>query len=162
MQAAPTKRRPGRPRKPIPQTVASEILEWLYNGGALRAYCRKPGTPKKSAIYAWCERDAEFDGRFTRARIAGATDKVEQALEIAMRATPENVQVAKLQVETLLKQAACFAPQLYGAKVERIEHDHSVRITLDTGVTPSALEHAPRLTVEPAQLPQPPQDSAPE
>ena len=110
-------------------------------------------------MYRWGDRDPEYAARFAHARVAGATAKVELAWEIAKRATPENVQVAKLQVETLLKQAACFAPHVYGLSVQRIDTNHNVRITLATGVTPSALEHSPRLTVEPAQLPTPAQDT---
>ncbi len=44
-----------------------------------------------------------------------------ECLEIADKATPENVSVARLQVDTRKWAAARLAPKKYG---DRVEHDH--------------------------------------
>ena len=59
--------------------------------------------------------------RDTRAREAQADKLFKECLEIADKATPENVSVARLQVDTRKWAAARVAPKKYG---DRVEHDH--------------------------------------
>jgi hypothetical protein len=59
--------------------------------------------------------------RDTRAREAQADKLFKECLEIADKATPENVSVARLQVDTRKWAAARLAPKKYG---DRVEHDH--------------------------------------
>jgi len=106
-----------------PEPAASEILAWLYDGGSLLAYCRQEGKPKRQTIYDWVERDPSFGGQFARAREAGAGAWIEEAVEIARDTDPEHVQVAKLQVDTAFKRAACFAPHLYGTNRTQLAGD---------------------------------------
>lgn len=134
----------GKPREPF----ASEVLDWLYSGKTLTSYCAQKGKPKARTISDWCRSDDVYAAEFARARVAMASLELDRASDIADKATPRNVLVARLQVETCLKRAACFAPHLYGDKAVRHLHDHSVRIQLDTGIQPSRLD-APvqRLTI---------------
>jgi hypothetical protein len=55
-----------------------------------------------------------------RAREAQADKLFKESLEIADKATPENVNVARLQVDTRKWAAARLAPKKYG---DRISHD---------------------------------------
>jgi len=58
--------------------------------------------------------------RDTRAREAQADKLFKECLEIADKATPENVNVARLQVDTRKWAAARLAPKKYG---DHISHD---------------------------------------
>ena len=58
--------------------------------------------------------------RDTRAREAQADKLFKECLEIADKATPENVSVARLQVDTRKWAAARLAPKKYG---DHIQHD---------------------------------------
>lgn len=101
-----------------PEPIASEVIDWLYSGRALLTFCEKPGMPSRRTIYNWVDRDPEFGAQFARARESGAGVLVDMAQKVADEADADNVQVAKLRVDTLFKRAACFAPKLYGTKVQ--------------------------------------------
>ena len=58
--------------------------------------------------------------RDTRAREAQADKLFKECLEIADKATPENVSVARLQVDVRKWHAGKFAPKKYG---DHISHD---------------------------------------
>ena len=64
---------------------------------------------------------SHFLERYARARDAQADKLFKECLEIADKATPENVSVARLQVDTRKWAAARLAPKKYG---DRVEHDH--------------------------------------
>jgi Tfp pilus assembly protein PilF len=64
---------------------------------------------------------SHFLERYARARDAQADKFFKECLEIADKATPENVSVARLQVDTRKWAAARLAPKKYG---DRVEHDH--------------------------------------
>jgi hypothetical protein len=57
---------------------------------------------------------------YARARDAQADKLFKECLEIADKATPENVSVARLQVDTRKWAAARLAPRKYG---DRVEHE---------------------------------------
>lgn len=70
---APPKKRGGQTSW-TPQ-IEEQLLEWLEDGGTLRAFCRQPGMPSHRAVYRWEEKDPisrpkeeAFAGRFVRAR----------------------------------------------------------------------------------------------
>lgn len=131
----------GRPPEEVPEDVAEELLEFVANGGAVRTFCRKKGAPSKSTVYNWRVKDAEFAGRFARARECGADDKFEEAEEVARSTMPgqtitdddgkkkvvteDMLGHRKLLVETLMKMAACYNPARYGQKA-MLEHSGSI------------------------------------
>ena len=76
--------------------------------------------PSQQSVYTWLREDVDFLERYTRAREAQADKLFKECLEIADKATPENVSVARLQVDTRKWAAARVAPKKYG---DRVEHD---------------------------------------
>ena len=73
-----------------------------------------------SHTYTWLRNDDDFLERYARAREAQADKLFKESLEIADKATPENVSVARLQVDTRKWAAARLAPKKYG---DHISHD---------------------------------------
>lgn len=124
----------GRPpgRDPVPAEKAEAVIEWLTEGGSLYEFCRQPGNPRIRTVYAWCEKDPDFDARFARARKLGAASMMEKAQAIADDPTGdwvvddrgakqldrEHIQRSKLRVDTMLRRAACFSPEQFGTRVQ--------------------------------------------
>jgi len=65
-------------------------------------------------------KDEDFLERYARAREAQADKLFKESLEIADKATPENVSVARLQVDVRKWHAGKLAPKKYG---DHISHD---------------------------------------
>ena len=55
--------------------------------------------------------------KYAHARDVQADTKFDQAWDIADKATPENVAVARLQIDTIKWQAGKLAPKKYGEKL---------------------------------------------
>jgi hypothetical protein len=127
------KRPRGRPPEPVPEDIARRILDGLHAGQSLTRICSAEGMPSPRTVSDWKAKDETFAAEFARARASGAEYLCDEAQDIADRATPENVQVAKLQGEMRWKRAACFCPSVFGAKAQ-VEHSGGVQIVLDTGV----------------------------
>ena len=118
----------GRPPEPVPQDIADAIIEWLEDGRTMTSYQEQHGGyPASATLTNWKDKDPIFAERFARARRASADALAERAQDVAFTATPEDVQVAKLQVDTLLKRAACFCPSVYGTKAS-VEHSGKVSL----------------------------------
>ena len=127
------KRPVGRPPEPVPLDVAEEILNWLHEGRSLRSFCMQKGKPGLRTVYDWTSKDPEFAAQFAQARVASADVLADLAHDVAFDATPETVQVAKLQADVCLKRAACYDPARYGTKAH-LEHSGGVSVQVVTGV----------------------------
>lgn len=148
----------GRPpgSKLCTPAVEEALLNWLYEGGSIAAFCRQPGMPSRRRIDDWKEEDPEFARRLARAREASADVLVELGQDIADEGARDlfgaDVQWAKLRIEQLNKRAACYDPKRYGQKQQT---DVNVNITLDALITGSFEEqqkqlpapNRPRITV---------------
>lgn len=116
----------GRPSDFTPE-IANEICERLAKGESLRKITddeRDDFMPCASTVRNWLARgeagEEPYDAflrQYARAREGQADFKFEEAWEIASKATPENVAVARLQIDTVKWQAAKLAPKKYGDKV---------------------------------------------
>lgn len=108
----------GRPSKFTPQ-LADEIVQRISEGEPLAQICRSDGIPALRTVYDWMDADADFSARIARARIAGYDQIANEALSIADTSLPisEEIQRAKLRVETRLKLLAKWDPKRYGEKV---------------------------------------------
>jgi len=118
----------GRPSDFTPE-IAEEICDRVAKGESLRTICgadRDDFTPSERTIYRWLESGepwaAEFRQQYAHAREAQADVKFDEAWAIAKAATPENVQVARLQVDTIKWQASKLVPKKYG---DRVDVSHS-------------------------------------
>jgi len=79
--------------------------------------CERRDQPSQQSVYSWLREDGDFLERYTRARGAQADKLFKESLEIADKATPETVSVARLQVDTRKWAAARLAPKKYGDNV---------------------------------------------
>lgn len=121
----------GRPSEFTPE-IATEICDRLAKGESLRSICADEEggwIPGETTIRRWlAEGEAnaegpfgEFRRQYALARDAQADTKFDQAWQIAKDATAENVQVARLQIDTIRWQTGKLAPKKYGDKVHN-EH----------------------------------------
>jgi terminase small subunit-like protein len=90
-------------------------------GQSVAEICERRDQPSQQSVYSWLRENGHFLERYARARDAQADKLFKECLEIADKATPENVSVARLQVDTRKWAAARLAPKKYG---DRVEHDH--------------------------------------
>lgn len=129
--AKPKKTKPepkpmGRPSSYTPE-IAEEICERLAKGESLRTICEGDKhtdgewMPGETTVRRWLsgreEWNEDFRRQYAHAREAQADAKFDEAWTIAQAATPDNVQVARLQVDTIKWQTGKLAPKKYGDKV---------------------------------------------
>lgn len=99
------------------QQLAQEICERLVNGESLRAIARDPAMPDKVTLLRWLTKHDEFRTQYVHARDLQAEGDFDEIEELAATATPESVQVVKLQVDTRKWVLARKAPKKYGDRV---------------------------------------------
>lgn len=99
------------------QQLAQEICERLVNGESLRAIARDPAMPDKVTLLRWLNKYEEFRTQYIYARDLQAEGDFDEIEEMAATATPETVQVVKLQVDTRKWVLARKAPKKYGDRV---------------------------------------------
>lgn len=144
-----TTRKRGRPVgtiKPVPQTLADEVIAWISQGNPLTEWCKQPGKPTRRTVSLWAEKDKDFASRLARARDDGADVIAEDTARLAesmpmtyidaagnTRIDPGAVQWHRLRVDTRLKLLACWNPAKYGSK-QSVEHSGGVSINVVTGV----------------------------
>lgn len=104
--------------------VADEICDRLAKGQSLRSICAdKEGDwlPSARTFHRWLASDEEWAEalrqQYAHAREMQADAKFDEADDIAKSATPETVQVARLQIDTIKWQTSKLAPKKYGEKV---------------------------------------------
>ncbi len=124
----------GRPTKYTP-TLAESICESMSSGESLTSICSAEGMPKRTTVVGWQGQHDEFATSYARARIAYADAIFDEAIEIADDASGdwttrtkngenvrvvdhENIQRARLRVETRMKAAAKINPAKYGDKLD--------------------------------------------
>lgn len=133
----------GRPSD-FTEALAAEICERLSKGEPLAAICRDDHMPAVRTVSDWKEAHEGFSADFAHAREAGFDQIALDCLDIAddssgdvaepdedqepqphggslkrLKATgAENVQRARLRVETRLKLLAKWDPRRYGDKVQ--------------------------------------------
>lgn len=105
------------------EQLASEIVRRIAAGESLRSILQDEHMPDPSTVYAWITdgRHKEFSNNYARARATAADVAFDEMQEIADNATPQDVQVAKLRVDTLKWRLARQSPRKYGDK-QQFEH----------------------------------------
>ena len=97
--------------------LTQKVLRRIASGETLASLGRKLNfTP--AVWYNWVERDAELEVAYARAREVGHDALADGLLEIAdeVATRSEDIQKAKLRIETRLKLLACWNPRKYGNK----------------------------------------------
>jgi hypothetical protein len=80
--------------------------------------CAEEGMPSKSAVYQRMAADEEFRTRIARAREAQQEAIIDETVEMADTATPDDWQVVKLRIWARQWRAAKLAPKKYGDKID--------------------------------------------
>lgn len=78
--------------------------------------------PGERTVYSWLAKHEEFQQNYARAQAHRAEFRAEEIVHIADTATAEDVQVAKLRVDTRKWVMAREAPKKYG---DRIVNEHT-------------------------------------
>jgi len=99
--------------------IANYICEQIAEGRGLRAICREDSMPGRQTILDWLNNDSDprfaaFRAKYARAREAQGDFLDEQMQDVADAARPEDVQVARLKIDTMKWRAAKLAPKKYG------------------------------------------------
>lgn len=99
--------------------VEGEILSRIMGGESVVKICgneRDDWIPSERTFYRHLISDHDFWQRYAHAREAQGHREADEALEIADSATVEDVQVARLRVDTRKWRAGKLAPKSYGDK----------------------------------------------
>lgn len=112
-------RPPGRP--PIKPSVDDEeavlrLCAHLIGGMGMKAACSLPECPSRTDVYLKMSRDDEFRTLIARAREAQQDALIDDTVDMADDATPEDWQVVKLRIWARQWRAAKLAPKKYGEK----------------------------------------------
>jgi predicted transcriptional regulator len=107
----------GRPKRKAALVLLSEmgigpVAEKIAEGGTLRVIAQELGI-SQAALHEFLTAPAHLD-HYSRARARRAERLAEETLEIADTATPENAQVARLQVDTRKWVASHLDKQTWG------------------------------------------------
>lgn len=94
--------------------LATAICDELVKGYSLRKVCERPDMPDKSTVLRWAIKHEAFRDQYTQARQVRSDSKFDDLEELAATATPETVQVVKLQVDTLKWILSKELPKKYG------------------------------------------------
>ena len=106
------------PTRPSPQQCIEEICARIIAGEAIVKICEDTNMPHQAAVYLAMAEDEAFQRRIARAREAQQEAIIDETIDLADTATPENVQVVKLQIWARQWRAAKLAPKKYGNRVE--------------------------------------------
>jgi hypothetical protein len=141
---------PGRPavRPSVTDPEAIEkVCDRLIAGMGMREACAPLDCPAECSVYARMAKDAEFAGIIARAREAQQHAIIDQTVDMADAATPEDWQVVKLRIWARQWRASKLAPKVYG---ERIDANISGALSLSALVAQSFKldAPAPALTIE--------------
>lgn len=103
------------------EAAGAEICRLIAEGQSLNAICKAYDMPNINTVYDWREAHPEFNRRYARARCDQADTHTEEMLDVARASrsskTSEEVQSARLLVDTLKWRASKMKPGTYGDKL---------------------------------------------
>ena len=108
----------GRPSDYTPE-LADRICTELSKGRSLKRICNDEWAPSTTAVYEWIQKHTEFADKYARAREVQAEGMADELIDLADNA--EDVQKAKLQIDTRKWAASKLLPKKYGER-QQIEH----------------------------------------
>lgn len=123
----------GRPSD-YSEKTAAHICAEISSGRSLRSICEDKGMPDKSTVFRWISKHPSFCDQYARAQEDRTAALAEDILEIADEGNIEDVQRAKLRIDTRKWLMSKMAPKKYGEKTE-IDHKSS-----DGSMTPVRVE----------------------
>lgn len=121
---AKSKRRRPQPTEP---KVWAAILKRLSAGESLRKICASRDMPSKARLMELLAEDDIRADQYARARRRGIESHVDEILDLADSATPENAHVARLKIDTLKWLASKLIPKVYGDKIDVTSGDEPLQ-----------------------------------
>lgn len=120
----------GRPTV-FSEELISEFLYRIAKGRSVKSVCDDKDMPHRSTIYEWLAQNADFSDRYARASEQRADQYFDEMLDIADKALPEEVQKAKLQIDTRKWVLARMNPKKYGDKKDNHSADKAIDLMAD-------------------------------
>jgi hypothetical protein len=115
--------------------VVKAICDGLALGKSIAEICKAKDMPAESTVYLRMANDPDFRSTIAQAKEAQQDYEIDQIVEMADKATPEDWQVVKLRIWARQWRASKLAPKKYGDKLEaNLNHSGGVRLTVSTGV----------------------------
>jgi hypothetical protein len=108
----------GRPTK-YSQEIADAICEHITSGKSLRSICQRDDMPSTMTVLRWLadESKKDFCLQYAYAREAQADAVFDDCIDIADNATSEEVQQARLRIDTRKWMAGKLRPKKYSDKL---------------------------------------------
>lgn len=103
-----------------PQVVET-LCQRLIAGMSVDKACALPDGPSKTLVYQRMAEDLAFRTVIARAREAQQHAIIDETVDMADAATPENWQVVRMQIWARQWRAGKLAPKVYGEKITQ-EH----------------------------------------
>ena len=100
------------------QELFDRICERIADGESLRAICADDDMPSVTSVMRWLADNGALSEQYARAREIQGDGEFDKARDIAFAATPETVQVARLQYDAVRWRAGKLRPKVYGDKVD--------------------------------------------
>jgi hypothetical protein len=111
------KKKMGRPTL-YSDELSDLICEGIAEGKSLKRICEGPNMPQPRAVYRWIRENPEFKHNYENAKEDQADAFVEEMRDTSLSADPENVQVARLQIDVMKWTASKFKQKRYGDKLQ--------------------------------------------
>lgn len=112
-----------KPKMGRPSIYSEELIaEFLYRiakGRSVKSVCDDDDMPHRATIYEWLSQNSDFSDRYARASEQRADQYFDEMLDIADNALPEEVQKAKLRIDTRKWVLARMNPVKYGDKTDK-------------------------------------------
>ena len=119
------KKEPAPPSK-FSQDLFDQICDEIAEGKSIRSICLRDDRPAHKTFFAWLNKDEALAAQYARAREDQADTIFDECLEIADAAKPEDVQAARLRIDTRKWMAGKLRPKNYGEKVDLTSSDGSM------------------------------------
>lgn len=98
--------------------LVQEICDRLASGESMRSITADPRMPPSSQVYLRMAQDESFRSNIVAAREAQQEFLIDQTVDMADDATPEDHQVVKLRIWARQWRAGKLAPKKYGEKMQ--------------------------------------------
>lgn len=98
--------------------IREDILAEISKGKSLVKVCQMDGMPNPKTVYEWLKSDEDFSNNYARAKDERAEFHFEECLEIADNASVDDVQNARLRIDTRKWMLGKMAPKKYGDKID--------------------------------------------
>jgi len=124
----------GRPSDYTPE-LGDYICARLSAGESVKKITDCDDMPSRPAVYRWLREHEEFRNNYTRATEDRADHIFDDMFEIADEGSPEDVQRARLRVDTRKWALSKMIPKKYGEKVETtLKGDEDAPLIIDDRV----------------------------